>query len=175
MLFFPLQASFNMFTAKPSLTRLHEAVEQIFGEIGYTKSKMHEIECFSRQNSEIAKMKQTLENIKASSDTFIFVKCLDNLNLVLRHSDEIGLTTSDFRWVFPGTLSLKGTSKQLPLNVIAIDLPDSRDRFQPMGDDNAQFLGDVLSVLEKTLENKIEDLLTGKDSYSAGHTASLKR
>lgn len=164
-----------MFTAKPSLTRLHEAVEQIFGEIGYTKSKMQEIECFSRQKSVIINLKETLENIKASSHTFIFVKCLDNLDLILQHGNEIGLTTSDFRWVFPGALPLKETSKKLPRNVIAIDLPDSRDRFQPMGEDNTQFLGDVLSVLEKTLESKIEDLLAEKDISAARFIASLKR
>ncbi len=162
-----------MFTVKPSLTSLHEAVETIFGQIGYTK--MHEVECFSRQKSEITKMKQTLQNILASTHTFIFVKCLENLDLILHHAEEIGLTTSDFRWVFPGVLPLKEISKNLPQNVIAIDLPGSGDRFQPMVEENVLFLDDVLSVLEKTLKNNFEKLSVEKEINSAKLTASLKR
>jgi hypothetical protein len=169
----PLQTSYNVITVKPSLTRLHESVEKIFGEIGYTK--MHEVECFTRLQSEITKMKQTLENIKDSSHTFIFVKCLENLDLILQHANEIGLTTSDFRWVFPGVITLKEISNNLPQNVIAIDLPGSGDWRQPMGEDNLLFLGDVLSVLEKTLEDNFENLLAGKMWNSARLTTSLKR
>lgn len=162
-----------MFTIKPSLTRLHEATEKIFGEVGYTK--IDDVQCFSRQNSGIAKMKQTLENIKTSAHSFIFVKCLENLDILLQYANEIGLTTSDFRWVFPGVTDLSEISKNLPQNVIAIDLPGSHDRFQPIGEENALFLDDVRLVLQKTLEDNYEELVKNKGSGFPRVASSLKR
>lgn len=135
---------------------------------------MHEVDCFSRQKSELSKMKTTLENIKASAHTFIFVKCLENLELVLRNAKEISLTTSDYRWVFPGILHLNEFSENLPKNVIAIDLPGSGDKFQPMGEENSWFLDDTLGVLEKALINNFETFLKEKEWNLARFTASLK-
>ena len=161
-----------MFVVKPLLTRLHKAVPTIFEEIGYTD--MSVVECFSSSNSEVKKMRQTLEDIKPSLRTFIFVKCVENLDLVLEKAKEIGLTTSDFRWVFPGVIDLKRlTSKNLPQNVIAVDLPGSDDHFQDVEEDNALFLSDVLSVLEKTLRNNHGNLLP--ETSPENFTKSLKR
>ena len=161
-----------MFVVKPSLTRLHKAVPTIFEEIGYTD--MNVVECFSSSNSEVKKMRQTLEDIKPSLRTFIFVKCVENLDLVLEKAKELGLTTSDFRWVFPGVIDLKRlTSKNLPQNVIAVDLPGSDDHFQDVEEDSALFLSDVLSVLEKTLRNNHGNLLP--ETSPENFTKSLKR
>jgi hypothetical protein len=162
-----------VFTIKPSLTQLHEAVETIFGDISYTK--MHEIECFSRQTSGISKMEKTLENIKRSTHTFIFVKCLENLDLVLHHAKEIGLTSSEFRWVFPGVAEVKGLSTKLPRNVIAIDLPGANDHYQPTGGVNALFLADALGVLQKTLSNNAEELFGQRKWTYAELTTFLRR
>ena len=136
---------------------------------------MHEVECFSRENSEVAKMKKTLENLHASTNPFIFVKCVENLDLVLQHGRETGLTTSEFRWVFPGVINLKEISNHLPHNVIAIDLPGSVERFHSVVEDNASFLGDVLNILEETLKNNLKNLLPEKTRNPARYTTSLKR
>ena len=136
---------------------------------------MHEVDCFSRQRSEISRMKTTLKDIKASAHSFILAKCLDTIDLVLQHANEVGLTTSDFRWVFPGILSLEKIARNLPKNVIAIDLPGSGDRFQPMGDENALFLGDVLNVLEIALRNNSEKLLQGNKWNTERFSSFLKR
>ena len=136
---------------------------------------MPEIECLSHQMSDIRKMEQMLENIKGSTHTFIFVKCLENLDLILQYANKIGLTTGEFRWVFPGMVALKGLSTKLPQNVIAIDLPGANDQFKPMGDVNVLFLADALDVLEKTLKNNVKELFGEKNWNYAKLTTSLKR
>lgn len=136
---------------------------------------MQEIDCFPRKNSEITKMKKTLKDIKTTSRSFIFVKCSENLDIVLKHANEFGLTTSDFRWVFPGVIILSEISRNLPQNVIAIDLPGSHDRFKPMGEENTLLLDDALSVLEKTLKENSDELFEGNRWNFSAIASSLKR
>ena len=120
---------------------------------------MAQIECYSREARDIEKMKQQLKTIKGSKFTFIFAKCLDNLDLVLKHGKTIGLTSSGYRWVFPGILSLENILAHLPNNVIAVDLPGSLSRYDLTATKEEDlFLKDVLSVLEKIVTENSQKL-----------------
>ena len=158
---------------KPSITQLHKAVDQIFGEIGWIS--MAEIECHSRNDPGIEKMKQALNAIKESKFRFMFVKCLDSIDLVLKYATTIGLTSSDYRWVFPGIRNLKDINAYLPRNVIGIDLPGTPIRHGSTGEENILFLKDVLSVLEMTLTENSEKLSMENEWTSKRFTTLLRR